>query len=109
MPKRKPRCRCHHKDRPRGVILLCDAILACFISLCLILLMVYVVLPYYGWNLDLTAVTRTSFTGLWVAIVGVALNVLWAVYYGCQKSLAGVGLSVVTAVTVANSYGLFQF
>ena len=89
--------------------MLCDAILAGFIGLCVILLLVYVVLPYFGWSFDLSVVTRTSFTGLWVAIVGVALNVLWAVYYGCQKSMAGVGLSVVTALTVANSYGLFHF
>jgi hypothetical protein len=37
----------------------------------------------------------------------VVLNVLWAVYYGCQKSVAGVGLSVVTAAMVAHSYGIF--
>jgi len=89
--------------------LLCDAVLAGFIGLCVVLLLVYVVLPYYGRNLDLSVVTRANLTGLWVAIIGVALNVLWAIYYGCQKSLAGVGLSIVTAVTVANSYGLFNF
>jgi len=109
MAKRKPRCRCHHKDRPKGVVLLCDAVLAGFIGLCVILLLVYVVLPYFGTSLDLSVVTKASLTGLWVAIVGVALNVLWAIYYGCQKSMAGVGLSIVTALTVANSYGLFHF
>ena len=109
MARRKPRCKCHHKDRPKGVILLCDAVLAVFIGMCVVLLLVYVVLPYYGWNPDLSVVTKSSFTGLWVAVIGVALNVLWAIYYGCQKSLAGVGLSVVTAVTVANSYGLLNF
>jgi len=109
MAKRKPRCKCHHKDRPRGVVLLCDAVLGGFVGMCIALLMVYAVLPHFDLSLDLSVVTRESFTGLWVALVGVVLNVLWAVYYGCQKSLAGVGLSIVTAVTVANSYGLFNF
>lgn len=85
----------------------CDAVLAAFIGLCIVLLLVYVVLPYFGWRMDLSVVTRAAFPGLWVAIIAVLLNVLWAVYYGCQKSLAGVGLSIVTAITVANSYGLF--
>jgi chromate transport protein ChrA len=107
MAKRKPRCKCHHKDRPKGVILICDAILAAFIGLCVVVLLVYVVLPYYGVHLDLSVVTRSSLNGLWVAIIGVVLNVLWAIYYGCQKSLAGAGLSIVTALTVANSYGMF--
>jgi hypothetical protein len=57
-------------------------------------------------NLDLSVVTKASFTGLWVALIGVVCNILWAVYYGCQKSAAGVGLSIVTALTVAHSYGL---
>jgi hypothetical protein len=109
MAKRKPRCRCHHKDRTKGVILLCDAVLAGFMGLCAVLLLVYAVMPYFGTSLDISVVTKASFTGLWVAILTVALNVLWAIYYGCQKSMAGVGLSIVTAVTVANSYGLFNF
>jgi hypothetical protein len=90
-------------------MLLCDAVLAVFFGLCIVLLLVYVALPTFGWTLDLSVVTKASFTGLWVAIIGVALNALWAIYYGCQKSLAGVGLSIVTAVTVANSYGLLNF
>ncbi|MBM4250188.1 MAG: hypothetical protein FJ149_12360 [Euryarchaeota archaeon] len=109
MARRKPRCKCHHKDRPRGAILVCDAILVVFISLCVILLLVYVVLPRTGLCLDLSVVTRASHTGLWLAMVAMVLNILWAIYYGCHKSLAGVGLSVVTALTVAGSYGLFGF
>jgi len=107
--KTKSRCKCHQKDKPRGVILFCDALLGGFVGMCIALLLVYVALPYFGWTLDLSIVTKENLTGLWVSIVGVALNVMWALYYGCQKSLAGVGLSVVTALTVANSYGLFNF
>jgi len=106
MANRKPRCRCHHKDRPRGVILLCDVLLAVFIGLCLSLLLVYVLLPLFGMRLDLSVVSKASFNGLWVAMFAVVLNVLWAVYYGCQKSAAGMGLSVVTALLVAHSYGI---
>ncbi len=109
MPKRKSRCKCHRKDKPKGVILFCDAMLGGFVGMCIALLLVYVVLPYFGWSLDLSVMTRDNLNGVWVSLVAVALNVLWALYFGCQKSLAGVGLSVVTALTVANSYGLFNF
>jgi hypothetical protein len=110
-PKRKakPRCKCHDDDKPKGVIYFCDALLGGFIGMCIVLLLAYVIMPYFGWNVDLSFVTRENLNGVWVSIVAVALNVLWAAYYGCQKSLAGVGLSIVTAITVANSYGLFNF
>jgi hypothetical protein len=103
---RRKRCDCHKKDRKRGVVLACDVMLGVLAAFCVILLLVYFVLPRMGITPDLSVVTRANFNGLLIALVGVGLNILWAVYYGCQKSVAGVGLSVVTAAMVAHSYGI---
>jgi hypothetical protein len=106
MGRRRKRCKCHHKDKKKGTILFCDVLLGLFVLLCGGLLLVYVVLPYFGTTLDLSIISKVDYRGLWVAMVGVGLNIFWAVYYGCQKSFGGVGLSVATAVMVGHSYGI---
>jgi len=87
--------------------LACDVFLGILGAFCVIVLLVYFVLPRAGMTFDVSVITRANLNGLWISLVGVVLNVLWAVYYGCQKSVAGVGLSVVTAAMVAHSYGIF--
>jgi len=106
-PMARRRCKCHKKGENRGAILACDVFLGILGAFCVIVLLVYFVLPRAGMTFDVSVITRANLNGLWISLVGVVLNVLWAVYYGCQKSVAGVGLSVVTAAMVAHSYGIF--
>ncbi|MGQ9583640.1 MAG: hypothetical protein ACUVV6_09055 [Thermoplasmatota archaeon] len=106
MLRKQPRCGCH-KRRERGrALLICDALLGLFVSVSAALVLVYIVLPALGAHPDLSVLTRVSMTGVYVSVLMVALNILWAVYYGCHKSAAGVVLSVATAFMVAHAYGL---
>ncbi|MEM2869701.1 MAG: hypothetical protein QW379_04685 [Thermoplasmata archaeon] len=107
MIRKNPRCGCHRRRKRRAAVVACDVLLAIFILVSAALLTVYIVLPRFGIRPDLTVITRTSLNGVYLAAVMVLLNVFWAIYYGCHKSAAGVGLSVATAFLVAHAYGLF--
>ncbi len=104
--RKEPRCGCHKRRKKGSAPLICDALLALFVAASVALVLVYIVLPQWGIRFDLSVLTRISMTGVYIAVVMVLLNVLWAIYYGCHKSAAGVGLSVATALLVAQAYGL---
>lgn len=105
--KHKGRCHCHtprHKRKTPKALLLCDAVLGLMIGLFSFFLLYMVVLPALGVDLDLSFLINVFFSGLWFVVMLIAVNIGWALYYGCHKSKAGVMLSIMTAMIMVYTY-----
>jgi hypothetical protein len=101
----KKRCHCHKPKHQRpGLILACDLILGLMIGLFLVFLIFYVVLPHFGAKPILGMIKGSLSSGLVFMVILLVSNLAWAIYYGCQKSKAGVMLALFTTMTVMYSY-----
>ena len=101
----KKRCHCHKPRHKRpGLILACDIVLGLMIAVFVIFLLFYVVLPKFGIKPILGTIKNTLSSGLVFLVILLVSNLAWAIYYGCQKSKAGVMLALMTTLTVMYSY-----
>lgn len=105
--KHKKRCHCHrprHKRKTPKALLLCDVILGLMIALFTFFLLYLIILPAIGIDLDLSILINVFYSGLWFVIFLIAVNIGWAIYYGCHKSKAGIMLSMMTASIMIYTY-----
>lgn len=101
----KKRCHCHKpKHQRHGLILACDIVLGLMIAVFVFFLIFYVILPRFGVKSILGEIKNTLNPGLVFMVILIASNFGWAIYYGCQKSKAGVVLALMTTMTVLYSY-----
>ena len=100
------RCHCHtprHK-RPSKALLLCDIVLGLMSAVFIFFLLYLVVFPTAGMDVDLSFVINAFYSGIWFVVLLIAVNIGWAVYYGCHKSKGGVLLSIMTALIMVYTY-----
>jgi hypothetical protein len=101
----KKRCHCHKPKHERSsLILACDVFLGLMFVLFIILLLYMIILPRLGIKVDLSFLINNLHSGMIFIIFVLVVNLAWAIYYGCQKSKAGVLLALMTTVTVMASY-----
>jgi hypothetical protein len=102
---RKRRCHCHKPRHKRSkAILTCDIILGIMIAVLVFFILYLIVLPASGIDVDLTPLINEFYTGLWLVVFIIILNVGWAIYYGCHKSAAGIVLSTLTLIMMLYTY-----
>ncbi len=89
------------------MVLLCDVILAVMLVFVGVLALRAWVLPGLGIDIDISWLVDQVATGAFVALAAIALNFVWAVYYGCKKAAGGAILSLLSGVIMLKLYGVF--
>jgi hypothetical protein len=103
----KKRCHCHKPRHKRpSLILACDIFLGLMAAVFIIFLLYIVILPRLGVKIDIGFIINSLHSGMVFMVILLVSNLAWAIYYGCQKSKAGVLLALLTTVTVMSSYFL---
>ena len=106
--RHKGRCHCHRRRKEHGkLILLCDVILAVVLLFVVFLAVQAFVYPSLNLPITLGWLVNGLGTGYVVVLIAIALNFFWAIYYGCQKSIAGAILSLMTGFIMLRLYNVF--
>ena len=101
----KKRCHCHKPRHKRpSLILTCDVVLGLMMAIFIFFLLYIVILPRLGVKIDFGLIVNSLNSGIVFMVILLVSNLAWAVYYGCQKSKAGVLLALLTMLTVIYSY-----
>jgi hypothetical protein len=84
----------------------CDIVLGLMAAVFIFFLVYILVLPRIGVKIDIGLIVNSLHSGMVFMVILLVSNLAWAIYYGCQKSKAGVLLALLTTVTVMSSYFL---
>jgi hypothetical protein len=103
--KHQKRCHCHRPRHKRSsAILACDVVLGIMAAIFIVFLLYTIILPRMGIAVNLDPFINAFYSGLWFVALLIAVNIGWAIYYGCHKSKAGVLLSIMTASIMVYTY-----